>query len=223
KDLQTAQTLAENLVRTANGYGLPACAVLSSMEQPLGKAIGNWLEVQEAVQALQGQGPCDLMEITFELGAEMLRLAGSKKTRKDLERIIDSGAALEKFLSLVAAQGGDRSFLLKPERYPAPKYQQAICSQGEGYLLSIDALAVGQVCVTLGGGRNQMHDTIDHKAGILLGKKCGDPVHRGDLLATLYSDRKDVLADAVQQIKNALRLSDTPLHPPSLIQQIIRS
>ncbi|NLP11547.1 thymidine phosphorylase [bacterium] len=223
KDVQAARTLAENVVRTANGYGLPTSAVISSMEQPLGNAIGNWLEVQEAVQALQGRGPSDLMEITYELGAEMLRLAGSTKTRADLERIIDSGAALEKFLSLVAAQGGDQACLLKPKRYPAPKYQHPLYSQGEGYLLSIDALAVGQACVTLGGGRNQMHETIDHKAGILLWKKCGDPVHSGELLAMLYSDRKDALADAFLQLKNAFRLSETRPQPPSLIHQIFRS
>ncbi len=223
KDRQAAQTLAENLVHTANGYGLPSCAVLSSMEQPLGNAIGNWLEVQEAVQALQGRGPSDLMEITYELGTEMLRLAGSTKTREDLERTIDSGAALEKFLSLVAAQGGDQACLLKPEVYPAPRYQHPLYSRGEGYLCSIDALAAGQACVTLGGGRNHMHETIDHKAGIRLGKKCGDPVHSGDLLAMLYSDREAALAEAELQLKNAIRLSDTRPQPPPLIHQIIRS
>ncbi len=222
KDMPSARTLAENLVRTANGYGLPTCAVLSSMEQPLGNAIGNWLEVQEAVQALQGRGPSDLMEITYELGAEMLRLAGSRKTRMDLERIIASGAALEKFLSLVVAQGGDPSCLLKPELYPTPKYQHPLNSQGEGYLCSINALAAGQACVTLGGGRNQMHDTIDHKAGILLWKKCGDPVRSGDLLAMLYSDREEALTNGALQLKQAIRLSDIQPQPPPLIHQVIR-
>ncbi len=219
-----ARRLADSLVKTAALNGLPTTAVITCMDDPLGFAVGNWLEVAEAIRCLQNEGPADLMEVTLTLGVEMLRLASRRdenEARELLDGLIRSGAAFAKFVELVEAQGGDSGFLLKPENYPPAKHRRTIVADGDGFVGGIDALAVGKAALVLGAGRRVMEDRIDHKAGVLLHVRRGDRVQKGTRLAELLSDRATTLEEAAQWLQSAFTLQQEPPLPRRLIVDIL--
>ena len=181
-------------------------AEVTSMDQPLGCAVGNSLEIKEVIDTLKGKGPADITEICISSGSIMLMQAKLYNTideaRKALEESLHNGKAFEKFKEFVKAQGGDVTYIDDPTKFPVAKNIINITSDKEGYVTKIDALAIGRNSMYLGGGRETLDDVIDMSAGIILGKKIGDYCKKGDVLATLHTNK-----DKVEEIKNNVKLA----------------
>jgi pyrimidine-nucleoside phosphorylase len=192
RQLEEAKALAEGLVRTAKLAGKRAVAVLSSMEQPLGHAVGNAVEVAEAIAVLRGEGPTDVREVCLTIAAHMLWLGGvvsdPQEGRRKAEELLGSGAALEKFRQLVAAQGGDASIVDDPKRLPQPNHRAEVRAEREGMVTQIATRRLGLLAARLGAGRLGA-EGVDAAAGIWVHKKVGDFVQAGEVLATLQSSR----------------------------------
>jgi thymidine phosphorylase len=199
--------------------GVPTVALLTDMNQPLGRMAGNANEVNESLDALSGKGPTDLMEVTLELGAELLVLAKRESTtgaaRKRLERAIASGAGLEKFREMVAAQGGD----LDAPRPVAPAHD--ITSPYDGYVAAIDTERLGFVVINLGGGRRQLGDKLDLSVGFEMLVRLGDQVEHGQPLARLFS-RDDQVQHVKRDLLAAITIGDDAIDPPPLIVERIQ-
>ncbi len=219
--LEQAEELADNIIHTAELNDLPTVALITNMNQPLGYAVGNWLETREAIQCLRNEGPKDLMDLTFALGTEMFflgkRAENEIDARSQLEKHISNGSAFEKFKQMVADQGGDIRFIESPEDYPASKFEQPIFAEQSGIIHQLDARTIGIVVMKLGGGRAVMSDTIDPKAGIILTKKIGDAVQKGELLATMYTDREKKIRHVAGQVKEAIVINKEPVQRQPLI------
>jgi len=218
--LDQAEALAESILKTSALNALPTITVITLMDQPAGYAAGNWLEVVEVIQALRDRGPEDLMQVVFALGEQMLVLAEgeihSEQSRIRLRELIRNGKALLKFEQMVEAQGGDLRYLRDPAQYPQAKYQQHLRSQQSGYVQEVNALIIGQAVVALGGGRQKMSDVVDPAAGVVLHRKVGDRVKRGDLLAVLHSNQARVIKTCLAQTESAFRIGRArviPRHP----------
>jgi pyrimidine-nucleoside phosphorylase len=218
KSLDDARALARSMVDTGKRMGVPTVAILTDMNQPLGRMAGNTNEVNESVDALKGQGPADLIEVTLELGAELLVLAKRESTtataRHRLERAISSGAGLEKFREMVAAQGGD----LDAPRPIAPAHD--IASPYAGCVTAIDTERLGYVVINLGGGRRQLGDKLDLSVGFEMLVRLGDKIDRGQPLARIFAQ-----PNAVHHVKRdllaAITISDDAFDPPPLIVERI--
>ena len=205
-----ARALAESLVRISAGVGKPTTAVLTRMDQPLGNAVGNALEVIESIDSLKGEGPEDLMAVTFELVAEMLCLGGLCEGRAEaqqrMEAAIESGAALAAFRDLVAAQGG---YPLVVDDYGLlPKSEQVfdLCYEGAEatYITRIDALLVGESARLLGAGRSHADAVIDLAVGLVFVKQAGDRVEPGDVLCQVHYNAEDLLSPALERLRKAI-------------------
>ncbi len=212
--------LAQALVGIGTSFGKETIGFITAMDQPLGFAVGNWLEIAESIECLRGKGPADVMEVTFVLGGAMVMLGGKADSiNEGIERckeVVDTGKAFNKFFALVERQGGDTKFLIYPEQYPKSKYSQEIKSTAAGFISSIDSLELGLTGITLGAGRTKVDDPIDPKAGILLRKKAGDAVKVGETVAEFYTDKPDVVDSAKDRITKAFSVStirpkDSPL------------
>ena len=194
--------LAERLIAIGDKFDLETTALMTAMDQPLGFAVGNWLETKESIDTLTGNGPDDVVELTLALGAEMLYQAkvapDITSGLKKLKHLLNSGAAFEKFLTLVQQQGGDPSFIEHPGKYPQSRFHHAILSRKRGVVTSIDALKVGLLAMDLGAGRKKMSDPIDYTAGIMIRSKIGQPVDIGDPLFDLYYSR-EIAKDYLEQ------------------------
>ena len=223
KTAEQAENLARKMVEVGRLTGRPTTALLTAMDEPLGKAIGNALEVAEAVQILRGEGgSARLKEVSLALAAEMLLMHGSVKdkeqARERLEKVLTSGAAYEKFAELVSAQGGDLN-------RPLPKAGTVVivCADADGYVAEIAALELGNVAMQLGAGRKTKADVIDPAAGLVLRAAVGDYVHKGDLLAELHTDR-DLALDSLKALTlAAFRISDQKPSPRPLVLKTIKS
>lgn len=224
KNMEDARKLAKIMVSIGNRLGRDTRAVLSDMSEPLGMAVGNSLEVKEAIAALHGEGPRDLMELCYTAGAIMLVQAKQAKDMEDgraqLEEAIKSGAAFEKFLLMIEAQGGDTSYILHPEKFEMAKRIIPIYADKEGYVHSLDALVIGVSSMKLGGGRETLEDTIDMSAGIILNKKVGYRVEKGDLLATAYTNKENI-DDVISDIKKAFVIKEGFILEQPVIREII--
>ncbi|MEE9168943.1 MAG: thymidine phosphorylase [bacterium] len=207
--------LAKLLIQVGLDFGVETRALLTDMDQPTGCAVGNWLEVQEAIQCLRGEGPSDTMELVYSLGIVALRIAGDVDAPGEivskLQQSISSGRALEKFFAYVHELGGDTSVIEKDKRFPLPREHQVL-SQKAGNLSAIDAYEIGMASCLAGAGRLRMEDDVDHFAGILLRKQVGEGVEIGEPLATFYT-RKDIKPEIENQIRNAITISETPGKP----------
>jgi pyrimidine-nucleoside phosphorylase len=220
--------LAEALVAIGNQMGKPTSALLTRMEQPLGRMIGNSLEVIEAMDCLRGEGPEDLMEVTYALSAEMLRLGGlatdATAARATLEAAISSGAALQAFRELVAAQGGDPRVVDDYERLPLTKHCFEICVENTEPLTikCLDARGFGQAACVLGAGRSSMDAVIDPAVGFELLKKEGDRIEPGEPLVRIhFTDERKVDA-VVERLRQAVGLSREPVDvPPLVVDRIV--
>lgn len=225
KSIEEAELLARTMVRIGNQVGRKTLAVLSNMDQPLGNAIGNALEVHEAVATLQGQGPEDLTDLCLTLGAQML-LAADKVTSLEegqalLKEKIENGQALAKFREFIEAQGGDASFIDQPDALGQAKYQIPFKASTSGVISQWVADQVGEAAMLLGAGRAVKEDVIDPLVGIMLHAKVGDSVQAGDTIATLYANQEQV-ADSLDLLEQAVKISDQVQKEP-LIYQIIES
>ena len=227
KDINQARTLAKLMVKIGNGLNRDTRAVLSNMDEPLGLAVGNALEVKEAIAALHGEGPEDLMELCYGGGAIMLEQAhlceNQAEGRKMLQDVIKDGSAFAKFVEMVKAQDGDIEYILHPEKFPLAKNIIPIYSREEGYVASINALEIGLSSMTLGGGRETLDDVIDMAAGIMLNKKVGDYVKEGEILCWLHSNKNVTLINRVaKNVFNAYKISKEFVAKPKVIIEIIQ-
>ncbi len=205
---EDAIRLTETLIAVGRKFGKKTIGFLTDMNQPLGFAIGNWLEVVECIDCLKGKHVADLMEVTYVLGGAMVMLGGKAKTLEEgiqqCRNTIASSKAWETFQSLVARQGGDVSLIDHPQRYPKSKYSAEVRSKVSGNIERIDALEVGFTAITLGAGRMKVDDVVDPKAGILLNKKVGESVSTGETLAMLFTENEKVLDAACRRIEHAI-------------------
>ena len=227
KDIDQARTLAKLMVKIGNGLNRDTRAILSNMNEPLGLAVGNALEVKEAIDALHGKGPEDLMELCYTSGSVMLVQAKVAKDevegRKMLEKVIRDGSAFTKFLEMVQAQGGDVEYILHPERFEVAKNIVPIYAKNRGYVKNIDALEIGLSSMTLGGGRETLDDVIDMAAGIMLVKKVGDEVNEGDVLCYLHSNKNVTLINRVaKKVLAAFEISKEKVEKPKVVLEIIQ-
>ena len=201
-------TLAKQLISVGEQFGKPTAAYITNMDEPLGRTVGNWLEIVECIDGLQGNGPDDLMEVTHQLCGAMIYLGKKARTIEEGVRIskemIRSGKAWQKFLDIVAEQNGDVHMVQHPQNYPQAKFSAEVTAKSNGYVKSIHSLEVGLTAVTLGAGRQKADDLIDPKAGIFLHKKAGSSVKEGDLMMTVYTDKEEVLAAAVERLDKAV-------------------
>ena len=225
KDINSARELARTMVDIGNSFKRDTRAVLTDMDQPLGKAIGNSLEVIEACETLKGNGPKDLLELCLSLGAIILAQAkiesDENKARELLMQKINSGEAFNKLKELVSAQGGDASYLDNYTKFDKAKNIVNVYATSDGYVKSIHALNIGESAMHLGAGRQTKNDIIDMSAGIYLNKKIGDKVNNGDLLATLYTNKNDI-AKVEQDVLNAFEISEDYVNKNKLIYEIIK-
>ena len=225
KTVPDAVELAQKMVTIGRACGRNMSALITDMSEPLGFAIGNAMEVQEALAVLRGEEIEDLKEVCLALAGEMLSLSlqmTPEEGRKLAEETLASGAAYKKMKQWVAAQGGDERYIREPERFPAAAYSREILAKEEGYLAAMDTEAIGRAACQLGAGRKTKTDVIDMAAGIRLCKKLGDHVQKGDVLAVLYTEREETLYEAVRLYKQALTFSPDPVKKPPLVHRIIR-
>jgi len=210
--LPRALELTNNLIAIGGKFDLKTTALMTAMDQPLGKAVGNWLETREAISALKGNGPDDLIKVTIALGAEMLCLAKKTKNISAAEKILNellmSGKAYDKFLEMVKEQNGDTSVVENPDKYPGSKYNIQILSKKSGFIYSINSLKIGLLAMELGAGRRKMTDEIDYRAGIILNKKEGDSIDIGEpLLEATFS--KEITESYIEKkVLDAYQIKD---------------
>ncbi len=221
RTLEDARALAETLVRVGNRLGKRFSALITAMDQPLGYMAGNALEVRQAIEVLRGEGPQDLREVTLALGAELLLLTGEENdmgaARGKLAELLDSGAAWEKFRTLVAAQEGRLEAIDDPSLLPQARQVEQILAPEAGYVTRLAARKVGVACGLLGAGREVKGQAVDPAAGVELLVKVGDRVEKGQPLARLHVGRPDRLREAKQLLAEAYEIGGTPPQPAPLI------
>lgn len=220
KTLEDSIALAKEMVSIGEHVGRRTVALITDMDRPLGCAIGNALEVREACETLQGRGPADLTEVCIELAANMLWLAekGELAQCRSLARQqIANGEAFAKLKEMVQAQGGDTSVLDDPEKFAPPNVCYEVLAQREGFLYAMDTEKCGIASVELGAGREKKEDPIDYSAGIVLRKKVGDFVRKGEVLASFYSSEESKCRTAEQTFTQALRIQDARPKQTALI------
>ncbi|EHN0472205.1 pyrimidine-nucleoside phosphorylase [Listeria monocytogenes] len=220
---EDAENLAHAMVRIGNNVGRNTMAVISDMSQPLGEAIGNALEVKEAIDTLKGQGPADLTELVLVLGSQMVVLAKQAETldeaRAKLIEVIENGAALEKFKTFLSNQGGDASIVDHPEKLPQAKYQIEVPAKSSGFVSQIVADEIGIAAMILGAGRATKEDEINLAVGLMLRKKVGDAVKEGESLVTIFADQEDVESVKAKIYEN-IQISDRAT-APTLVHKVI--
>jgi pyrimidine-nucleoside phosphorylase len=218
KDLDRARLLAETMVGIGKAQGTPVVAVLTDMNQPLGRMVGNANEIAESIDVLRGGGPRDLVEVVYRLGEEMLMLAGIESQRGDarqrLERAVRTGAAFEKLEQVTIAQGGDPAVLHDPSLLPQAENEHVVRAPRAGYVARIDAFDIGSAALRLGAGRERKDDDIDPAVGIAVEVKTGDEVTAGQAVARIFWNDEGKLADSLPMIEGAFEISEhlgTPL------------
>ena len=223
KTQEDAEELAHAMVRIGNHVGRKTIAIISDMSQPLGFAIGNALEVKEAIETLQGKGPKDLTELVLTLGSQMVILAGKAKTSEEAKEMlldaIHSGKALAKFKEFLANQGGDASIVDDLTKLPQAKYKIELPAKQSGYISRMVADEIGVASMILGAGRATKEDVIDLAVGLVLHKKVGDKVEEGESILTIYSNRENV-EDVKQKLYDNIFIADTAT-APTLIHTVI--
>lgn len=214
KKLEDSRALAKEMVSIGTMAGKKTVAVITDMDQPLGRAVGNSLEVREAIDTLRGEGPADFKEVVFALGSQMLMLAGraadEKEARALMEGVIEDGSALDKFAQFVRAQGGDAAPVYDTSLLPVAGKTLAVTAKESGYVHRILAEDIGIACMTLGGGRETKESAIDLSVGIILEKKNGDAVSDGEVLATIYGNDNAKMQAAYEKIAHAYEIAKEP-------------
>lgn len=226
KTREDAKKLAKIMCAIGNSLNRDTRAVLTSMEQPLGHAVGNALEVKEAIDTLHGHGPKDFQDLCYQSGAIMLEQAGIAKNEEEglkmLHKVVEDGSAFEKFRQMVIAQGGDVSYIDHPEKFPLAKHIVEVRASKPGYIKRIVALEIGESAMRLGAGRETFDDVIDMAAGIVLNKKVGDKVAKGDVLCVVHTN-KDEYASILKDIENAFTIVDGFVEYPPTVHDYIKA
>ena len=231
KDREGSLELARRMVAIGKGAGKETVAMLTGMDEPLGEAVGNNLEVIEAVQTLQGKGPADVNEVCLALAGMMLSLGKINEDgtpisyedgRKMAQAALESGKAFEKFKAMVSTRGGDICFIENIEKFEKAKFSQEVIAEKEGYVERIDTEGVGIAAGILGAGRETKESEIDYSAGIKMKKKLGDVVKAGDVLAVCYGGQKDKVETAAAYLQNCFAFALQRPEPVKLIVDIVR-
>ena len=226
KTKQEAEKLAKCMRQIGQNAGIETVCVLTNMEEPLGFSVGNVLEVKEAVDALKNNMPEDLREVVYALGAQIIKLAGRgeelDENIKMIEEVLKTGKAYQKFLELVVNQDGDISFLREMQKLGEAKYIIPVLSEEDGIIEGIDAELVGSISVYLGAGRAKKEDSIDMLAGIVLNKKSGEEVKIGEPLAYVHTNDENTVKGAVENLKQAFKITDKKIKKDSPVLGIIK-
>lgn len=224
KTLEEARELAKTMVEIGDSLGRDTRAILTDMNEPLGLAVGNNLEVKEAIDTLHGKGPKDFVELVTEAGAIILEQAKIAENleagRKMIQKAIDDGSGFKKLCELFSYQGGDVSYLKNPDKFQSSKRIIPIISDYDGYIKRIDSMTIGVSSMKLGGGRETMDDVIDMSAGIVLQKKYGEYVKKGDILAYAHTSKENV-GDILKDIHDAFEFSDKPVEILPIVREYI--
>ena len=226
KKEEDAVFLAELMVETGERMGKQMAALITNMDQPLGRMVGNAMEVQECIDVLHGGGPADLRELCLHLAAWMFYLGGATKTvaegKQRSHEIIASGKAFDRFRQMVELQGGDVSVIDDPSRLPSADHRIDVRASAAGYVAEILCEQVGTACVILGGGRERKEDSVDPAVGIVIHKKIGDKVGEGEPFCTIHCHSDAQGARARKLLEESYRISlAPPAHKPSLIHRVI--
>ena len=228
KTLEEARLLARTMVDLCKAVGRDCVALLTDMDAPLGSAVGNAIEVREAIDVLHGQGPSDVRELTLRLGVEMLLAGEAPGVGKDpllarmrVETALADGGAAKRFAQLVEAQGGDPHCIEDPSRLPQPKAKREVRADRGGILSLLDAELIGLAAVELGAGRARKEDAVDPAAGLVLHKHVGDEVRAGDVLAELHAASDARLDAGEARLRGAATIGDTPPTPKPLVLERI--
>ena len=226
KNLQEAEELAEVMVKIANGMSKNACAVISDMNQPLGNAVGNALEVAEAVRTLKGDGPEDLLELCLQLGSNLLVICGCYEDAGEAEavlrKMIENGEAFEKLREIVKNQGGDISQLEDTSLLPSCPFRLNVKAPEAGFVEKIDSRQIGMASLMSGAGRQTFDSEIDYGAGIVLQKKLGDYVQAGETIASVFSSDENKLLEAADRVFESYSFSEEAVSRNTLIYKVVR-
>ncbi len=226
RTMENAEKLATIMQDTASHMGRRLTAVLSDMNQPLGYAIGNALEVEEAIRTLRGDGPADLTDLCLVLGAHMLVLGEQVATEQEgierLRKLLDNGTALQKFKELVHSQGGDVTYIDNPSMLLGSPLIHHYRASQSGTVQSLNAFQIGLASLYLGAGRETKDSTVDPHAGMILHKKTGHAVQKGEVMATLYSNKESAFQDAMPYLHDAWTIGENPMTPSPLILKVIQ-
>ena len=224
---EEARALAHAMANIGRALGRRVAAVISDMNQPLGRAVGNALELKEVIATLHGHGPTDFLEHCLVIAGQMLLLADrapdAQEAREMLLHELDSGRAWRKFRDWIMSQGGDEAFIDDPSLLPQATFIEPLPSPRSGYVAGLDAMEVGLTAGLLGGGRARKGDPIDRAVGVVLAKKIGDYVKNGEPLLTIHANNEQKLTDARRKLLDAYSWSDEPVERPPLVHEIISS
>ncbi len=225
KTLPDARELAKTMVAIGKALGRDTRAIITDMQQPLGLAVGNILEVKEAIATLHGQGPADFVELCLAAGSIMLLQAQAATTlseaRFKLLKTIEDGSAFRKLCAMIHAQGGDVTYLEHPEKFTVAKHIIPIVADESGYIDSINALSIGEAATKLGAGRSKKDDIIDFSVGIVLNKKVAQHVNKGDILAYAHVNNQQDITDVLKDIKHAFKLQLNPVQAGPIVYDTI--
>jgi pyrimidine-nucleoside phosphorylase len=225
RSVEQAEELTRLLIRVGEQSGLTTVAYITNMDNPLGRCIGNWLEIRECIECLQGSDVPDLLELTYQLSGTMIHLGGKASSINEgieiAQSMITDGKAWEKFCEIVQAQGGDLAVVENPDSYPAAQNITTVRSKHTGWIQSISAREVGLSVIELGGGRKRIEDQIEPKAGIIFNKSVGAHVQKNDTLFTLYTDKDELSEIVADRILSVLKISNKKCEPPVLIQNYL--
>jgi len=218
--------LAHSLIRTAKSFDKEVIAFITDMNQPLGNYIGNWLEVYESIQVLQGKVKNDLYSLSIKLAGAMIYLGKQAKSFREGETIakqkIENGEAFKKFLKIVELQGGDVNFIINPDKNQKSRFVKKVSAKQTGFVAEMNTYQIGMASLELGAGRRTKEDVIDHKAGIILYKKLGDYVKNGDIICELHSDSQSKNKSAEEMIIESIKLPNTKPTLQRLIKKVIK-
>ncbi|MBQ4123375.1 thymidine phosphorylase [bacterium] len=225
KTPEEAQKLSEIMVEVGKRLNRNICAVISSMDQPLGRAVGNSVEIQEVIEFLKGNMEPDLKEITYTLLNKAFEKTGKFSTKEEsynyLDELISSGKALEKFREIIDSQNGNSEVLDDYTKLPQASIKYEVKSNKDGFVKNIDALKIAKACKNLGAGREKKSDSIDYSAGIYLTQKYSEPVKEGETIAVIYTNKQEAIKDAEMLIKEAFDIAEDEQKEISLIYKII--
>ena len=224
KNKEEAVKLSKVMKQIGELAGKETICIITNMNEPLGNAVGNSLEMIETINSLKGNMPEDVKEVVLELGSYILKLAGKgediEKNKIEIENCFNSGKAYKKFIELIQRQGGDISYCENTEKFEKARYQESIIFE-EGYISKIDAEKIGKIACNLGAGRIKKEDKIDMSAGIIVNKKVGDYIKKEDIVAILYSNSKEKIEEAKEMIKQAITITDKKVEKEKMILGII--
>ncbi len=225
KSFEDSKALAESLVKTGNQLGKRVVAVISDMNVPLGRKVGNFLEVEESIECLKGNCPDDLYNVTIRLTAWMVVLAGICKNMEDAlslcEEKIGDGSAFKKFVENVEYQHGDVEVVMDPLKGPKARYKRALVSERSGYIEGIDAFKVGLSTVILGAGRSKKEDDVLPGVGVEFFKDVGESINSGEEICLVYADEESKLTEAMEMLKTAISYTDSPVNRREMVLEEI--